>query len=132
MRRWGFVALLAVALVLLVGCARPTVIGKWSSSMPVRGAEFPATFEFGKDNALTIVVDYEENGVRSVNTFRGTWEVTTSEGTTVLTMRANTIESAGRSKTMAVHPISGPITFDKDAFRMGDGSSALVFTRVGK
>src|SRR6185436_20454300 len=46
--------LLLVALqVLLGGCAKPTVVGKWTGTVDLFGQKMPAVMEFKKDGTLT-------------------------------------------------------------------------------
>jgi hypothetical protein len=133
MRMWAVAAVAILSVFVVVGCSKPTVVGKWSSVLPTPIGERPAIYDFKEDHSLAIDLTYPVKGQSVAVTCHGTWQVTEAEKP-VLEMRLQSLEAMGRSMNLpeGLQPTMGTLSFQRDAFQLGGTGNRLLFVRVAK
>lgn len=119
-------ALLIPAIVLTVGCQKPSIVGKWKGTVDARGRATEATTEFSKDEKLTISVT-----APVALTMTGTYKVTGSN----FEMHLTDMNAMGRSMKIpasqnALMNRTGTWKVEGDSLSLIAGGKTEQFTRV--
>lgn len=119
-------ALLIPAIVLTLGCQKPTLVGKWKGTVDARGGAVEATTEFTKDEKMTISLTQP-----MAMTMSGTYKVSGSN----FEMHLTDMTAMGRSMKIPAN-LSGQMNrtgtwkVEGDTLSLIAGGKTETFSRI--
>lgn len=132
MKRLLFIPALMIVPLLLTGCHKDTVVGKWSGTLPgPGGAALAATYNFTEDGKETVGIQTQGGPAAFTVNVTGTYKVDGANLTqtiTSMTMGTQTFNlPPGRSQ-----PKTAPFTLDGDKMTLSNPQSGqtMTLTRV--
>jgi hypothetical protein len=133
MRYFTICAMLVAALLLVAGCAKQTVVGKWSTSVETQTmfgkVKVDQTLDFKTDGSLDIA------GTAGGTPFTGTGSWTMDSDST-LHIQVKTLKAGGKDQPVPPQQAeqSGKVEFGKNEFKfnqsMGGATVTSTFTKV--
>lgn len=124
LRAASLVLFAAVFCLALAGCAKPTIVGKWTGNVPIGGRALPGTLDLKSDNTMAMSLTAPMMGAINAT---GTYS---SEGDN-LTVTATSATIAGKSFQLPANmrTNTSPFKLDGDKMTLTQNGQSFELTR---